>query len=130
MRKSARALIIKDKKLLLVGNSELGIFWSPGGGIEKEETPLEALKRELQEELGLELKSAKQYIDHIHKDPEGKGDRDMKFYIVETVGVPTPNNEIEMIYWYTKHDFELGEPNVSPTISKTIVPKLIEDGLL
>jgi 8-oxo-dGTP diphosphatase len=67
MRKSARALIIKDKKLLLVGNSELGIFWSPGGGLEKEETPLEALKRELHEELGLELKSAKHYADYIHQ---------------------------------------------------------------
>jgi hypothetical protein len=54
----------------------------------------------------------------------------MKFFIVETEGIPTPNNEIEIIHWYSKQDFELGEPSVSPTISKSIVPKLIEDGLL
>jgi 8-oxo-dGTP diphosphatase len=131
MRKSARALIIKNKKLLLVGNSELGILWSPGGGIEGSETPLEALKRELKEEVGLKLKSAKHYIDHIHKDPTGESkDRDMKFFIVEAEGTPAPNNEVEIIYWYSRQDYEVGKPKVSPTISSTIVPKLIEDGLL
>jgi 8-oxo-dGTP diphosphatase len=130
MRKSARALIIKDKKLLLVGNSAQNKFWSPGGGIEGNETPIEALRRELHEELGLNLKSAAHYADYIHQNSAGKNERDMKYFLVETEGIPTPNNEIDIIHWYSKEDFELGEPSVSPTISKSIVPKLIEDGLL
>ena len=53
-------LIIYDKKLLLIlrddieGISNPGCWSLPGGGIESGETPLEAAKRELLEELNVE----------------------------------------------------------------------------
>jgi len=129
MRKSARALIIQNKKLLLVGNNELDMLWSPGGGIENE-SALDALKRELQEELGAELKSATHYVNEIYEDPAGKDDRDMQYFLVEIDGEPTPNNEVKSLYWYSRADHEAGTPKISPTIGRTIVPRLIEDGLL
>jgi 8-oxo-dGTP diphosphatase len=130
MRRSARALIIQDKKLLLVGNNEIDMLWSPGGGIEDGESALDALPRELDEELGLKIKSAKQYEHYIHKGPEGKKELDMQYFLVEVEDTPVPNNEVERIYWYSKEDYKSGNLKISPTIGKTILPKLIEDDLL
>ena len=53
-------LIIEDNKIVLVkknGGPYDGKFDLPGGSIEFGETPLEALKRELKEEIGIELKT-------------------------------------------------------------------------
>jgi 8-oxo-dGTP diphosphatase len=130
MRRSARALIIKDKKLLLVGNNEVDFFWSPGGGIEESESHHDALKRELQEEVGLELKSAKHFASYVSRSPNPDEGLDMEFFIVEADGEPEPNNEVEVLYWYSAEDFRSGVPKVSPHIGKTILPKLIIDRLL
>ncbi|MBE6154106.1 MAG: NUDIX domain-containing protein [Firmicutes bacterium] len=55
----AYALIIKDEKILLIkkhGGPYDGTLDLPGGTIEFGETPVEALKRELKEEVGIEAK--------------------------------------------------------------------------
>lgn len=52
-------LIIEDEKIVLVkknGGPYDGKFDLPGGSIEFGETPLDALKRELKEEIDIELK--------------------------------------------------------------------------
>ncbi len=60
IRKCARAVIINERNEILLqqfdfrdvaGNKVLWV--TPGGGIEENETPAEALKRELYEELGI-----------------------------------------------------------------------------
>ena len=63
-RRSARALIIRDGKLLVFlrkRNSRKTGEWIeyysiPGGGIDGKETPEQAVVRELQEEMGLRIK--------------------------------------------------------------------------
>ena len=53
-------LIIEDERIVLVkknGGPYDKKFDLPGGSIEFGETPLEALKRELKEEIGIELKT-------------------------------------------------------------------------
>ena len=55
-------IIMEDNKIILVkknGGPYDGKFDLPGGSIEFGETPLEALKRELKEELGINLKDCK-----------------------------------------------------------------------
>ncbi len=58
MRQRASAVIIKDDHLLMVQIADRGYLWwaLPGGTIEENETPEEALVRELREELTLEVK--------------------------------------------------------------------------
>ena len=48
---SAKSLIVQDGALLMI--SEHGYWDLPGGGVEHSETPMEALKREIKEELGV-----------------------------------------------------------------------------
>ena len=49
----ARALIIENHKILLVKTTYHPSWFLPGGGVKKDENFLQAIKRELQEELGL-----------------------------------------------------------------------------
>lgn len=51
----AAAFIISDNKILLIHHKKLNLWIPPGGHIEASETPDEALKREIQEELGIDI---------------------------------------------------------------------------
>ena len=53
VRNSARSIIIQDGKVAMVHSREYDYYKFPGGGIEEDETPIEALIRETREEAGL-----------------------------------------------------------------------------
>lgn len=52
---TSSALIIENKRVLLVYHKKLGVWLYPGGHIEKNENPDEALIREVKEETGLDI---------------------------------------------------------------------------
>lgn len=54
-RAAVRAVVILEKKLLMVYSPVNGDYKFPGGGIEKGENPEMALKREVTEECGMNL---------------------------------------------------------------------------
>lgn len=54
-RPSARALIERDGLYAMVYSAKYDYYKTPGGGIEKDETPEQALMREVREETGLQL---------------------------------------------------------------------------
>lgn len=47
--------VFHSSKLLLIKHKKLGVFLPPGGHIEENETPDNALIREIKEELGLDI---------------------------------------------------------------------------
>ncbi|MCL2440213.1 MAG: NUDIX domain-containing protein [Treponema sp.] len=51
-RKAVRAIILKDNKILMVFLGKTKEYKFPGGGVEENENPEEALKREVMEEVG------------------------------------------------------------------------------
>lgn len=51
--RGVRVIFIKDNKILLIKHRYDDFWVFPGGGIKKSENPLEAAKRESQEEVGL-----------------------------------------------------------------------------
>src|SRR5437899_1133034 len=61
LRKRASAVIFKDGKVLLIKRVKPGVeyYIFPGGGVDEGESIEEALKREVNEELSLEVKKFK-----------------------------------------------------------------------
>ena len=74
VRNSAKAIIVKDSRLLAIKNRDADGDWYclPGGGQEPGETLTEALRRECLEEVGVEvmvgpLRFVREYIGKNHE---------------------------------------------------------------
>lgn len=69
-RPSARGIIIKNNKLAMVYSKRYDYYKFPGGGIDKNETNIDALIREVKEEVGLQVikESVKEYGLFLRKD--------------------------------------------------------------
>ena len=68
-------LIVRDGRLLACQRHESGAFplkWEfPGGKVAVGESDVDALRRELREELGISVRDAKQIFQHKHVYPDG-----------------------------------------------------------
>ena len=65
------ALILKNNKFLITrrkSDKSLGGYWEfPGGKTESGETDIEALKREIREELGIEIYNLSYFTENFHE---------------------------------------------------------------
>lgn len=120
MRYNSRAIIIKDKKLLLVTGYNAGYYWTPGGGIEEGESPEEALHRELQEELGVKITSLEWYMTFQYNAQH------VTTYIVEVSDDIKLGNEITDFIWYKRGD----DIKVSGRLRHKLIPELTRSGLI
>lgn len=78
-------------------------YWEfPGGKIEAAETGLEALKRELQEELGIDVLQAEHCFDHQHRYPDKSVFLEI-WKVTELNGEPH-GKENQNLHWATKED--------------------------
>ena len=126
----AGALIVQDKKLMIVRPKGKPFFINPGGKYEAGETAEECLQRELKEELGVELLSCKYYKTYnISKAAHSDNPLSLELYLVAIEGEPVASAEIEIIEWMSKEGFENKTFNVAPSFD-LYVPDLANDGLL
>jgi len=51
----ASGVLIRDGRVLMIRHRRLGVYLYPGGHVESDETPLEAVIREFEEETGLRV---------------------------------------------------------------------------
>ena len=68
------AVVVRDNEFLIIRSRQRPDKWVlPGGMAEGEEKVLEALKRELEEEVGLEIEDRFDFLwERVYKNPEGK----------------------------------------------------------
>lgn len=130
MKQRVGAIIIRDKKVLLVTGYDQNVYWTPGGGVEEGETDEQALQRELREELGMEVKMGKLYCEFA--SPSIKSDTDIynRFYLAEATGEPKAQEEVTRFGWYSRAELEEKENLTFPNFRSYILTRLIADNLL
>jgi 8-oxo-dGTP diphosphatase len=117
-----------EGEILLCQRSPTGTYpnkWEfPGGKVESDETPQEALVRELREELGIEASIGPLYHNQHARYPDG-GRFDVYYFIVESWQGTLRNRVFGDIRWVAPPglaDFDILEGN------REICRRLGEDG--
>jgi len=112
--------IIHDEKILLIHHRKLDLWLPVGGHIEENETPDQALIREVKEEIGIDIEILNQsniplegnikynlaipFYTNVH--PVGDHDHYGLFYICKAIN-PNQlriNKELKNFEWFTKDD--------------------------
>lgn len=120
MRHTSRAIIIRNKKLLLVTGHDAGFYWTPGGGVEGAETSVDTLYREIKEELGLSILKYAHYLSYEYEDQA------VSSYIIDFDDEISISSEITDYIWYENGD----ELKISKGLESVLLPRLIENNLL
>jgi 8-oxo-dGTP diphosphatase len=102
MKRVVAALIMQDGKLLVCQRTRhqtMPLKWEfPGGKIEEGEQPRDALRRELDEELGIQATVGDELARVQHEYPNG-GMVELRFYIVREYEGELENRIFKDIQW-------------------------------
>jgi 8-oxo-dGTP pyrophosphatase MutT (NUDIX family) len=103
IRRKGVSIVEMERGILLVAGRKK-IFSLPGGKAEVFESRKRAAIRELYEETCLKVKKIKYLFSHLGKrwhNYNGKLVKNsIKVFLVKTLGIPSPNNEIKYIsFW-------------------------------
>ncbi|HXJ85659.1 MAG TPA: (deoxy)nucleoside triphosphate pyrophosphohydrolase [Candidatus Binatia bacterium] len=102
MKRVVAALIIREGKLLVCQRTRhqtMPLKWEfPGGKIEEGEQPRDALRRELDEELGIQATIGDELARIQHEYPNG-GMVELRFYVVREYTGELENRIFKDIQW-------------------------------
>lgn len=125
-------IIIKDRKLLITRAKGKDFFIAPGGKLEEGETALEALKRELLEELSISFEDENAIVFDTFYAPmlsdTSKTVRMDVFTINKYSGAIKISSEIEELKWVNSEWLKgLKSPSI---FDEYVIPKLKQVGLI
>jgi len=124
------AIIIQDGKLLMEKGKTATELWTVGGKLEEGESDIDCLRRELREELCVDLVSAKffkEYQGFSFYNPDTR--MIQRVYIVTISGIAKPNAEIESIILLSKEDFEQKKYPMITINEEEMIPDIIKAGV-
>ena len=120
---------IVDRKILSTRNKGKSTYYIPGGKRDGEETDIEALVREIQEELSVDLiENQLSYLGTFEAQAHGKAEGltvRMTCYEGPYAGKLTPASEIDEMVWFSHSD-----RSKSSDVDKKIFDWLKEQGRL
>ena len=102
MKRVVAGLIVKDGKLLVCQRTRhqtMPLKWEfPGGKIEEGEQPRDALRRELEEELGINATIGDELVRIQHEYPNG-GIVELRFFVVRDFKGELENRIFRDLQW-------------------------------
>lgn len=123
-----RALIIRDRKILVCQTVGRDYFFLPGGHVEFNETMRDALRRELYEEIGALLKDA-QFIGALENlfDQDDAKKHEVSFIFNVDIDLKQIISKEEHVsfYWVSMDKFI--EANIAPPALKDVILKWLAE---
>jgi 8-oxo-dGTP diphosphatase len=102
MKRVVAGLIVKDGRLLVCQRTRhqtMPLKWEfPGGKIEEGEQPRDALRRELEEELGIDATIGNE-VARIHHQYPGGATIELRFYLVREFAKELQNRIFKEMQW-------------------------------
>lgn len=115
------AAVLGSRGLLLVSKRAApDVFYLPGGKPDPGESPLDCLRRELHEELGVGIGTAEPFAEV--RAPAALEDAEMwmSVFLTRLRGAPEPAAEIAALRWWPDEP----APRLAPAISDCVIPRL------
>ena|SRR3989338_10979872 len=121
-------LCIQDKKLLVVFKPKIGLYITPGGKIEPQETDTGCLKREVQEEIGCSIRDLVYFGVFNGTTPDGFLHQKCYFGNLEGKITLNPSDTINGYSWIDRNS--AGNIPLGPMLKDQIIPELMKRGLM
>jgi 8-oxo-dGTP pyrophosphatase MutT (NUDIX family) len=122
-------IALSENKVAMVRSHNKSLFYIPGGKREQGESDEQALYRETEEELTLQLDTATiRFYGEFLGQADGKQDGTqvrIRCYFANYQGEPQPAAEIAELAWFTSEDL----PRCSTTAA-AVLSQLKQDGLV
>ena len=107
MKRVVAGLILKDEKLLVCQRTRhqtMPLKWEfPGGKIEDGEQPRDALRRELEEELGIQAEIGEE-VSRLRHEYKNGGAVELRFFVVRDYQGQIENRIFKDIRWATRSE--------------------------
>jgi 8-oxo-dGTP diphosphatase len=118
------AAVVGPRGLLLVAKRAApDIYYLPGGKPEAGEAPLDCLRREVLEELGVEIDAAEPFTE-VHAPAALEGvEMWMSVFLTRLGGDPVPAAEITAVRWWPETSVRL-----APAVRDHVIPRLRDAG--
>jgi len=118
------AAVVGPRGLLLVAKRAApDIYYLPGGKPEAGEAPLDCLRREVLEELGVEIDAAEPFTE-VHAPAALEGvEMWMSVFLTRLGGDPVPAAEITAVRWWPEASVRL-----APAVRDHVIPRLRDAG--
>jgi len=118
------AAAVGPRGLLLVAKRAApDIYYLPGGKPEADEAPLDCLRREVLEELGVEIDTAEPFTE-VHAPAALEGvEMWMSVFLTRLGGDPVPAAEITAVRWWPETSVRL-----APAVRDHVIPRLRDAG--
>jgi 8-oxo-dGTP pyrophosphatase MutT (NUDIX family) len=124
----AGLLYLRGSRVLLCRNRKSPMLMLPGGKLEPGETPLQALQRELAEELSGALLLEPLFLStYDHPASDGLRSIRIELFTGELSAEPAPSAEIAQLVWLGEHD---DLTHLAPSLRHTIFTDLITRRIL